>query len=101
MSIGKEWSDAEFEELRAVFFAQAYEIVDDLQDLLMTLETEPGDADDVRTSSGTSTPSRETPTPWDYRLRAPCATGSRTCSPLALEDESALGRKAWSCCCGR
>lgn len=49
MSIGKEWSDAEFEELRAVFFAQAYELVADLQDLLMTLETEPGNADAVRT----------------------------------------------------
>lgn len=41
----KHLSDIEFEEIRKVFYSQAYEIVDDLRDSVLGLETYPEDAE--------------------------------------------------------
>ena len=43
--IADQWSDNELVELRKVFYLQAYEIVEDLQEQLLHLETDPGDGD--------------------------------------------------------
>jgi len=38
----------EFEEIKKVFFAQSYEITDELQDLALKLEAEPGDSETLK-----------------------------------------------------
>lgn len=45
---GGQWSSKEFEELRKIYFAQAYEIVDELQDAMLKLEADPGDAETLK-----------------------------------------------------
>lgn len=48
MSPFGELENSEFEDLRNVFFSQAYEIVENLQDLLLALETSPDDGAAVK-----------------------------------------------------
>ena len=48
-------SKDEFEEIRKVYYSQAYEIVENLQELLLGLETNPA-AMRLRLSRGISTP---------------------------------------------
>jgi two-component system chemotaxis sensor kinase CheA len=45
----EQWSAEEFNELRKVFFSQAYEIADELQDAMLRLEADPGDEETLRT----------------------------------------------------
>jgi two-component system chemotaxis sensor kinase CheA len=47
-SFADQWSDNELVELRKVFYTQAYEIVEELQELLLRLETAPGDTDALK-----------------------------------------------------
>ncbi|MDH4161462.1 MAG: chemotaxis protein CheA [Nitrospirota bacterium] len=44
-----QWSDEEYRELRKVFFAQTREIIADLRDLVMSLETEPSNDEVLKT----------------------------------------------------
>lgn len=48
-NLSGQWSTEEFNELRKVFFSQAYEIADELQDTLLKLEADPGDEETLRT----------------------------------------------------
>lgn len=43
-----QWNDSEVAELRKVFFVQAYEIVENLQDAILALESNPGDEEAVK-----------------------------------------------------
>ena len=58
-----QWNEQEIAELRKVFYAQAYEIVEELQDSMLKLEAGPGSDEVIKTSNGTCTRSRETPIP--------------------------------------
>ena len=43
-----EWSEQEVAELKKVFYAQAYELVEELQDAMLKLEAEPANDEVVK-----------------------------------------------------